>query len=185
MTGHARLAIVVGIGIVLWSGCKHLPPLSPEQQQFRDRVEAYMNVHRKLAAHLPAGRDQTAEQLTSGQQALAQNIRAIRTDAQQGDVFTPSVGEDIRRRLREQFNRPGAANLRGVVMDSNPAGVRLAVNASYPAELPRSSVPMEVLSALPPLPPELEYRFVGRDLYLVDSRANLVVDRLPDAITKA
>jgi hypothetical protein len=39
----------------------------------------YMNVHRQLAAHLPAGKDQTAEQLAGTQQALAQNIRAIRT----------------------------------------------------------------------------------------------------------
>jgi hypothetical protein len=32
------------------------------------------------------------------------------------------------------------------------------------------------------LPAELEYRFVGRDLVLVDSHAGLVVDVLPDAL---
>jgi hypothetical protein len=35
---------------------------------------------------------------------------------------------------------------------------------------------------LPELPPELSYRFVGRDLVLKDIKAGLVVDVLPNAI---
>ena len=46
---------------------------------------------------------------------------------------------------------------------------------------PRSTVPPSVLLTLPPLPPSLHYRFVGRDLILVDSVAQLVVDLLPAA----
>ena len=39
-----------------------------------------------------------------------------------------------------------------------------------------------VLAALPPLPHELQYRFVGRDLVLVDTHADLVVDILRNAV---
>ena len=35
---------------------------------------------------------------------------------------------------------------------------------------------------VPPLPRELQYRFLFRDLALVDVHANLVVDILPDAL---
>jgi hypothetical protein len=38
------------------------------------------------------------------------------------------------------------------------------------------------LQELPPLPEELAYRIVGRDLVLVDSKANLVVDLLHEAL---
>ncbi len=39
-----------------------------------------------------------------------------------------------------------------------------------------------VLDALPRLPHELQYRFVGRDLVLVDTHADLVVDILRNAV---
>lgn len=39
-----------------------------------------------------------------------------------------------------------------------------------------------ILQALPPLPPELEYRMVGTDLILIDVHAGLIVDILPYAL---
>jgi len=51
----------------------------------------------------------------------------------------------------------------------------------YPLDAPRSTVPPSLLLTLPPLPSSLHYRFVRRDLILVDSVAQLVVDILPAA----
>jgi hypothetical protein len=39
-----------------------------------------------------------------------------------------------------------------------------------------------LLQALPPLPPELQYRIVDDDLVLIDLRASLVVDILDDVM---
>jgi hypothetical protein len=39
-----------------------------------------------------------------------------------------------------------------------------------------------MLAGLPELPPELEYRFLGRHLIIVDVLANLIVDLLHDAL---
>lgn len=39
-----------------------------------------------------------------------------------------------------------------------------------------------LLRALPPLPRELEYRFAGRNLVLIDFHADMVVDILNDAL---
>ena len=44
------------------------------------------------------------------------------------------------------------------------------------------TMPPELLAALPRLPPELEYRFIDRDLVLRDIDANLIIDFVPEAI---
>ena len=46
-------------------------------------------------------------------------------------------------------------------MDENPGRLQLQVNARYPESVPVSTVPPQVLQALPKLPEELEYRFIG------------------------
>jgi hypothetical protein len=43
-------------------------------------------------------------------------------------------------------------------------------------------MPPTMFMALPELPDELQYRFVGRDLVLIDLHANLVVDVLREAL---
>ena len=53
------------------------------------------------------------------------------------------------------------------------------------APIPWNAGPMmwpSVLALLPELPPELEYRFVGRDLVLVDLFGSVVVDVLRDSL---
>jgi hypothetical protein len=59
--------------------------------------------------------------------------------------------------------------------------VRVAAASTYPEGAPLSNVPPAVLAVLPPLPEDIEYRFVGHDLILHDVRTNLVVDVLDDA----
>ena len=56
------------------------------------------------------------------------------------------------------------------------------VNGDYPAAASLSSMPPCLLAALPPLPEELEYRFLGGDLILVDLHARLMVDFIPRAL---
>lgn len=45
------------------------------------------------------------------------------------------------------------------------------INGRYPGRLPLSTVPPNVLAALPRLPDDLQYRFVGRHLVLLDAGA--------------
>ena len=61
-------------------------------------------------------------------------------------------------------------------MDENPVSVKLAVNGRYPDEVPLSTVPPQVLAVLPKLPEELEYRFIGPRLILLDVHAHTVSD---------
>jgi hypothetical protein len=54
------------------------------------------------------------------------------------------------------------------------------VNEPYPAMSPLGTFPPLLLGALPRLPDDLEYRFMGRHLIMRDTKANLIVDYLSD-----
>ncbi len=84
------------------------------------------------------------------------------------------------------FAGPDGRNLRKAVLEENPSGevVKLEVNGRYPDTIPLSSVPPQILKVLPPLPEELEYRFIERSLILLDVRAHIIVDYLTGAIPR-
>jgi hypothetical protein len=57
----------------------------------------------------------------------------------------------------------------------------VVVNSRFPHGRGNAMWPA-MLAALPALPAELQYRFVDRELVLIDIDASLVVDVLPDAL---
>jgi hypothetical protein len=61
------------------------------------------------------------------------------------------------------------------------SSARILRDESPSSTLPRGE-PHNVLTALPSLPADLEYRFLGHHLILVDTRANMILDRIPGAI---
>ena len=128
-----------------------------------------------------------AQETVAAQKALAHAIAAKRAKAKPGDIFRPEVQPLFRRLIAEQLQGPDALDARKAVLEGNPEDeddsvpVVVRVNAEYPPGAPRSTVPPSVLLTLPPLPACLHYRFVDRDLVLVDSVAQLIVDFLPAA----
>ena len=58
------------------------------------------------------------------------------------------------------------------------------MNARYPESVPVASVPPQVLQALPKLPEELEYRFIGDRLILHDIHAHIIVDLIDGVIPR-
>jgi len=150
---------------------------------FQKEVSEYAELHAKEIAKVGA-RGETA----LSQSELARGIAAKRDKAKPGDIFRPRVQFLFRRLLAEQLEGPDAIDARKAVLDGNPTeeeegsvAVVVKVNAVYAAGAPRSTVPPSVLATLPALPACLHYRFVGRDLILVDSVAQLIVDFLPAA----
>jgi hypothetical protein len=151
-----------------------------EQEAIRDFQKAatkYANLQARELARLGDQKDVTA-------QALASAIVANRAKAKPGDIFTRDVQPLFRRLLAEQLKGPDALAARKAVNEGNPTQeedsvpVVVQVNAPYPTGAPRSTVPASVLLTLPVLPESLHYRFVGRDLLLVDSVAQIIVDFL-------
>jgi hypothetical protein len=66
--------------------------------------------------------------------------------------------------------------------EEREAKVEVRVNAEYPVDAPLSMVTPALLARLPAPPAPLEYRFVGRDLILLDASARLIVDVIENAV---
>ena len=117
--------------------------------------------------------------------ALAARIQFARRDAQRGDLLTAEVSTVLRRRIAACLPaEEWAAILAEYAVDEQGAAVEvpaLRVNMEWPARIPFNAVPPQLLRALPPLPPELQYRIIGRSLVLWDHHADLIVDFLPAA----
>jgi hypothetical protein len=155
-------------------------------RHFEDEVAEYAELHAKQLAKLGARLPADAQETVAAQKALAHAIAAKRDKAKPGDIFRPEVQPLFRRLVAEQLDGPDALAARKAVLEGNPEDedsvpVVVRVNAEYPPGAPRSTVPPSLLLTLPPLPACLHYRFVGRDLVLVDSVAQLIVDFLPAA----
>jgi len=149
---------------------------------FTDRVQTYVDLHNKLEATLPPLKDSSnPEQITAHQEALAKMIRNARARAAQGAFFTSDVRQVLRRNITAALQRPGGSASLDDLAEATPVRIRLEVNARYPADVPLTSVPPNVLKALPRLPDEVEFRFVMRDLILRDTHANVIVDYMTKA----
>ena len=146
---------------------------------FSTRVWSYVELRSELEKGLPVltVTDDPAE-IRRAVRALAKRIRVARADARQGDIFTPAISVEFRKTLLLEMN----AETWAAIMDDNPGEFSPRINGSYPEGKPLSTVPPNVLAVLPPLPDDIEFRFLGRHLILLDVRASVILDRIPYAI---
>jgi len=150
-------------------------------------AESYAFMHRRLERQLPP-LEVNAKPETIGRTiaAMAAAIRADRPEARQGDLFNTAAQSAIRTRIATALHVHGftVADVleaeRAETADGPPATLR--VNGSFPWRSATAMFPA-ILEALPPLPPELQYRIVGYDLILVDVHASLIVDIVPRALS--
>jgi hypothetical protein len=132
---------------------------------------------------LPKLPEQTdPRQIDTHQRALAALIQAQRKAAKQGDLLTPAMQQRIRALLRPVFTGEDGRQIKAEILDKEYKGnVKLAINGRYPDEVPISTVPTQVLLALPKLPGELEYRFIQNNLILFDPHAHIIADYMDRA----
>ena len=147
-------------------------------KEFLKRVDAYVALHKKLEATLPALPKQTDPTvIDKHERALARLIQEARKDAKPGDILFPAMQRLVRTLLRPIFAGKAGTQIRGEIVDNEYKGsVKLVVNGRYPDEVPISTVPPQVLQALPQLPEELEYRFIQNYLILFDPHAHIIAD---------
>jgi len=153
----------------------------PGMLKFTNRINDYVETHRRLAAGIEQPFCSEAEELTQQADTLAAAIRQARPRAKEGDIFTLAASEMFRARIAAIVRRTGfdvAAFLERHSGDGEDLEVHVFGTLPW-----RSHVAlMPITRQLPEMPPELEYRFVGRHLVLMDVGANIVVDVLRDAL---
>jgi len=195
MTIHRGIVIMVA---VLTASCflmtQDAPPPGKSVNQnsvlvqdFQKSLNNYLKVQKRVRAALPTSKPgSSATDIKQYQQSLAQGIRAERAQARQGDIFTPPVSHLFRQLIVTPLRSRDGDKIRASLRHAEPVqGLKLEINQEYPQATPLQSTPPTLLTDLPKLPKELEYRLVGRELILLDTTSNLIVDLLPDALPKS
>jgi len=152
-------------------------------QMFEKQVNAYVDLRNKVKAKAPKlSKDSTPEQIHAYRTALEESLRNARAGAKRGDLFRPETADYIRRTLKTEFQGKDRRELRDTIFETETQGVVLRVNHPYAQSAELSEMPATLLAKLPQLPKEVRYRFVGRNMLLVDRDSNVIIDYMPDAL---
>ena len=156
-------------------------------QRFQRSTNEYMALRREIERHLPPlEMSEDARAIHQAIDARAAAIRRARADARVGEIFSADVRDTFRSRILQALESRGyvAADLFGDMNEGDEEWEPPIVNGTFSWKTATPTPPC-ILAALPELPQELQYRFLGRDLLLVDIGANLIVDILPGAVAIA
>lgn len=151
---------------------------------FQQRVTRFAQLHERLARQAgELNETRSQAEIATRAAALGKALQAARASAKQGDLFTPAAARTFRDLIRREYRQrtPAVKKSRRDADDEVPDFIP-RVNALYPTTFPLGTFPASLLKVLPPLPPQLEYRFVTHYLLLRDVEANLIIDVLPNAI---
>ena len=179
----------LGLAVTLLSAAG-FAAVDTEPKAFTLRVENYAKIRKTAIDKVPIlSKTATPEEIVNHENALVTAIRLARPAAKQGDIFTPESLPLFASILKNNMAGPRNAGSRKLARQGNPkhedepgeAQPVIQVNAIYPKSAPVSTMPPKLLLQLPPLPKNVEYRFVGKTLILYDSLSNLIIDYLPGA----
>ena len=173
----------------------HVVFAAPEQEpgtkatlaRFQKQVNDYLALRWRATRDLPPL--PSAAKLPEIVATIELQVRAIRRardGARGGEIFASDVAVLIRQNLSatiDEHKLDVAQLLEDTACDAPTFLGRPRPDDRLPW-LRAARMPELMLTALPPLPYELQYRFLHRDLVLLDIDLALVVDVLPDALPK-
>ena len=160
-------------------------PFKKALQAYVDQTQPFRKAAAQEAEKVPgkAAADTGAEQsVRARQSSLADALRTkLRPNAKQGDLVASDMAAAIMGEIQKAFNTPR----RDLILDELAEQNETPANAPTPTvnqQLDAPRVPPRLMEALPPLPKQLEYDFVGRTLVVRDVDADVVVDFVPNAL---
>lgn len=150
---------------------------------FEARVKEYVKLREALEEKMTAlPKDATPEQIEAHKRAFMDSVRAARAGAKRGDLFTPDAALFIRKTVKSEFKGADRRELLKAVLEADNKGVPLRINYPYPEDKELLEMPPTLLLQLPQLPKQVKYRFVGRNMLLVDRENTLIVDYMTNAL---
>jgi hypothetical protein len=159
-------------------------PQAVAQNDFAKRLESYLALRQDLGKKLePMKSTSSASDLQARQQALAAALRTARVNAKQGDLVTPVIQKQIREAVIADFARRTPA-AKKAVFEEVPEGPLPGINKNYPDRAALPTVPPLLLAKLPRLPDNLQYRFFGRHMVILDGDVEIVVDYIPNVFQR-
>ncbi len=150
---------------------------------FQERVKDYAKLRESIEAKMPKlAKESTPEQIQAHKTEFEKRVREARAGALPGELFTPDITRYIRATIKTEYKGPERTELRETVLEADTKGIPLRVNYAYPESKELVEMSPALLLKLPQLPKQLRYRFVGRNLLLVDRENGLIVDYMLDAL---
>jgi|SRR5688572_7611902 len=155
----------------------------PTVADFEKRVKRYVERREHWRKTLPPMPEKaTPEQIQAFKASLQKLVLADRVNARQGDLFTQQVSRLLKELIAKEFKGWERTELRKTVLEADTKGVPLKVNAIYPESKELVEMSPALLLALPQMPRELRYRFIGRSLAILDRDNGMILDFMKNAL---
>ena len=150
---------------------------------FEARVKKYAKLRESIENKMPKlSKESTPEQIQAHKAAFETKVKSARAGAKPGQMFTKDIAAYLRATIRDEFKGAERTELRETVLEADTKGVPLRVNYTYPDSKELIEMPPTLLLKLPQLPKQLRYRFVNRNMLLVDRENGLIIDYMLDAV---
>lgn len=181
-------ALAVCLAALARSGEAQTPALTGNNKQiaqaFEKRTKEYVKLREKLEEQMPKLSQQARpEEIQTHKKQFQERVRAARVGAKHGDIFTADAAALIRAIIKDEYKGRDRVELRDTVLrESDTKAVPLRVNYPYPESQEVLEMAPTLLLRLPQLPKQLRYRFVGRNLLLIDRENGLIVDYMTNAL---
>jgi hypothetical protein len=176
--------LLIALVVLFSTGAIAQQQTNPTAEAFEKRVKDYVKLREGIEEKLPKlSKEAKPEEIEVHKKQFQQSVRAARTGAKQGDMFTPDAANLIRAIIKEEFKGKDRVELRKTVLvEAENTGTPLRVNYPYPEVKEQLEMAPTLLLKLPQLPKQIRYRFVGRNMLLVDRENGLIIDYMTDAI---
>lgn len=150
---------------------------------FEERAKEYVKKREGIEEKMPKlSKDAKPEEIETHKKSFQEAVRAARTGAKPGSIFTPDIATHIRTVIKQHFRDRELMDLRKAIIEAETKGVPVRVNYPYPESGELVEMPPTLLLVLPQLPKQLRYRFVGSHMLLVDRENGLIVDYMLNAL---
>ena len=161
---------------------ENVNPQAAALQEFQNRLNAYLKLReefgRRLGSLSPTA---SSAELTARQESLAAALKTARKTAKQGDLIPAPVAALIAKIVVEDFHLRNP-QLKQATLEEVPIRARPVINRTYPADAALPTVPPLLLKKLPLLPDNLQYRFFGRHVVILDGDTQIIVDYIADVL---
>jgi hypothetical protein len=150
-------------------------------KEFQERLNAYLKLREEMTRRLkPLSSTPSAAELATRQDALAAAIRAARKGARPGDLVAPAAALIAKVCMEDfHFRNP---DIKRAALEEVPSAPRPVINQTFPEDAALATVPPLLLAKLPPLPDNLQYRFFGRHIAILDADTQIIVDYVANVL---
>ena len=157
-------------------------PLAAAQVEFQKRLQDYLELREALSNKVkPLSPTPDSAELTTRQEALAAAMKGARKNAKQGDLVPKLIADQIANTVRADRQRR-APVARSAALEEVPKLPAPAINRTYPVEAALPTVPPLLLAKLPKLPDNLQYRFYGRHVVILDGDLQIITDYISNVL---